>query len=182
MSVIPAAVSGDGDVSGAIGKLSSAADRSAKTGQSLATQGADLLGPIQEYLKAVTGGDRQALMQATMPERRRVIDQYATAKKAIAEFTPRGGGQAGAMAQLQGQQAGDLAETTATARQKGITTAGTLGGQLTTLGLSADALASGDLNSIINALTKQDETKSDKWAAIGQGLGTMAGYYFGRGA
>lgn len=182
-SMPKAANSGGGsDLDRALGDLTSSKDRNTDLAKMFNEEGQHLLQPLTEYLKAVTGGDRQALLQATMPERRRVIDQYATAKKAIAEFTPRGGGQAAAGAQLQADQAGDLANIGASARKEGFQQSGQVGMGLQGMGLQADAIASGDLNSLIQTLTAQEEAKANRWAQVGQAAGMIAAMYFTGGA
>lgn len=168
--------SGDDEINKAIGDLREHAKTATDLSKTYNAQGAEMFAPVADYLKKVTSGDRQAVLQATMPERRRVIDQYATAKKAIAEFTPRSGGQAAAGAQLQAKEAGDLAETTASARQAGFGQAADLSKAAATLGISAEQLASGDLNSIINALTAQQAAGANSAAGLGQALGTLAGF------
>lgn len=160
----------------AINQLISGSNRAFDLSNIFGGEAQDLLGPISKYLKDVTGGDRQGLLQATMPERRRVIDQYATAKKAIAEFAPRSGGQASSMNALQAKEAGDLATTTSGARKEGIDTAVNFGSNLNQMGLSAEALAHGDLQSIIQALTQKDSDNGAKWAQYGQAAAQIAMY------
>lgn len=156
-----------------IGDLKGDAASARDLSKSIGIQGLDLLGPASDYLKAILSGDRTAVMQATAPERRRVIDQYSAAKKAIAEFTPRGGGQAGSMNALQAQEAGDLSTIGSGARTKAIDTATGTGTQLEGLGLSAKALASGDLGQILQALTAKEGQNAQSAAAFGQGVGQL---------
>jgi len=167
---------GDDEINKAIGDLKTHAQTATDMSKQFTAQGADLFAPVADYLKKVTSGDRQAVLQATMPERRRVIDQYATAKKAIAEFTPRGGGQAAAGAELQGKEASDLATTTASARQQAFGQEADLSKAASALGISAESLASGDLNSIISALSAQNAAHAQSASGLGQALGTLAGF------
>lgn len=141
----------------------------------LGKQGNALLDPASDYLKAILSGDRQETLQATMPERRRVIDQYSAAKKAIAEFSPRSGGQAGAGLKLQAQEASDLAGIVPQARQSAVQQAVSAGTALQGLGLSAESLASGDLSAVLQALTAKDANGVD-WAAIGSAAAQIAMY------
>jgi hypothetical protein len=167
---------GDQQINAAIGNLKTNASEASALGKQFGAQSADLFQPVADYLKKVTSGNRQDVLAATMPERRRVIDQYATAKKAIAEFTPRGGGQAAAGAALQGKEASDLATTTAEARQQAFGQEGNLATAAAQLGISEQSLASGDLNSILNALNTQNQQHAQSAGALGSALGTLAGF------
>ena len=173
-SMLPMLFAGDGDsTDDPLKALRSSADRAAGMSKEFSAQGADLMGPATDYLKKLISGDRSDLMQATMPERRRVIDQYSSAKRAIAEFTPRGGGQASAMMGLQAQQAGDLAGLGAGARKDATSAALGAGTQLKGMGLSAESLASNDLSALIQAITQKNQGNQSNWAAVGSAVGTM---------
>jgi hypothetical protein len=172
---------GGGDdkaISAAIGNLKSQASQASDMGKQYGMQGQELMQPVAQYLKSVTSGDRQAVLQATMPERRRVIDQYSTAKQAIAQFTPRSGGQAAAGATLQGKEASDLADTTAQARQSAFGQEGNLAQAASALGISEQQLASGDLNSILNALNTQQQVHAQSASGLGQALGMISALAF----
>lgn len=157
----------------AMSSLLSGADRATDLAKGFESQGQDLFGPAAQYLKAVISGDRNALMLATQPERNRVIDQYSAAKKAIAEFTPRGGGQAGAMNQLQAKQASDLSSIGGTARREGVGTALEAGTRTKALGLSAEGLAGQEWAAILEALTQKDASNKNMWGQFGQAAGTL---------
>ena len=151
-------------------------------GEQSSAMGTDALAPVMKYLQSILGGDPQALMAATQPERGRVIDQYDTARRSAAEFGPRGGGTTSALAKSRFDQAASLADITSTARREAVATEGELGVQLKSLGLSAEGLASTDLNSIINAvLNKQylDVQKRGQNAALLGDVGTAAGSIIG---
>lgn len=143
-----------------------------------AQMGQDVLSPAADYLKAVTGGDRQALLQATMPERRRVIDQYASAKKAIAEFAPRSGSQAGSMIDLDARKAGDLAAVTAGARSQGVTLSTQLGTALRGQSMTAAGQASSNLGTSIQTLLAQAQQRGATTAALGESLGSILGNWY----
>lgn len=175
--VLPLLFGGDdGGEQKSLNALQQSTDRALQIGKSATANAEDLFGPIAQYLKDVTGGDQQALRQATFPERRRVIDQYATAKKAIGEFSPRGGGQAAAMSELQGKEAGDLAQIGFQARQQGVGQAADLSSQLRSLGLSAEQLASGNMTQILNAMQQRNANKAQGLSGLGSALGTLAGF------
>lgn len=163
----------DAKVKSAVGDLEKSTKRLTAEGQSLSGQGADVLGPALKYLKDVSGGDRQAVLAATMPERRRVMDQYDAAKKSISEFSPRGGGQASAYATLNASQASDLAEVGATARREGIDRAAGIGLNLKGLGLNAEQGAAANLNAIIQTYLTQAQQKGASAASLGEGLASL---------
>lgn len=158
-----------------IGQLTDSAKTSDSRANDFFGQSQDILGPVNDYLKAILGGDQNALMEATKPERRRVIDQYAAAKKAIAEFTPRGGGQATAMLNLQGKQAGDLAGVTSGAKQNALGLATSLGSQYNATAAQQQGMAQNALGQALSGQTQQDATKAGNWQSLAQGAGMILG-------
>src|SRR4029450_11234953 len=74
-------------------------------GQDILGEGQRMLKPVLEHLMRLLGGDPEAINEAIQPEVAGVLSQYDAAKRAISEFTPRGGGQASAVANLQAGQA-----------------------------------------------------------------------------
>lgn len=158
-----------------IGQLTQSAQGSDSRANDFFSQSKDILGPVNEYLKAVLGGDQNALMEVTKPERRRVIDQYAAAKKAIAEFTPRGGGQATAMNNLAGNQAADLAGIAASAKKQGLDAATTLGSQYNAIGAQQQGMAQNALGQALSGSSAQDAQRAQNWQSLAQGAGTILG-------
>jgi len=147
-------------------------------GAASSSAGTDAIAPVMKYLQSILGGDPQAMLAATQPERGRVIDQYDTARRNAAEFGPRGGGTTGALAKSRFDQASSLSDITSSTRRDAAATEGQLGLQLKSLGLSAEQLASTDLNSIINAiLNKQylDVQKRGQNAGLLGDVGSAAG-------
>lgn len=171
--------------------LKSLQDKSADAGtqgKQLSGMGADALAPVLDYFKKVLGNDPSAIMQATQPQRGRVIDQYDTARKSIANFAPRGGGSSEAYAGSYVSEGQDLSALTSQARTEATGQAAQLGTALEGLGLSAQQLQSADLNTIIQAiLSKQglDLIKSGQnkqmAAGLAEGLGTLLGLSLTRG-
>lgn len=159
---------------GPLDALQQNAEASSELSAFLTEQGRDLFGPASEYLKAILSNDRQAIQAATMPERRRVIDQYATAKKAIAEFVPRGGGVAGAMTRLEGDKASDLAMVGAGMRPQAAQTALSAGGGMFGQGIQASGAASQNLTALVEALQNQDAMSAQNAANWGQIAATIA--------
>lgn len=163
----------DATTAGPLDALNKNAQGATDLSKSLGMEGSDLFGPAAAYLKKILSGDRQQLLEATAPERHRVIDQYATAKKALAEFTPRGGGQAGSMNRLQAQEASDLSGIGSAARAAATTTGLSAGLNAQGLGLQASGIAANDYTGILDFMQKQNELKAQSSAALGQGLGSL---------
>lgn len=178
-AMIPALFGGGNDGYDDILKsLEKSSDRNFDSAQSLGMSSQDLFKSVIPYLQAVTSGDRQQLLGATMPERKRVIDQYATARKSLAEFAPRSGGTAGALAGMNAQQASDLSMIGANARQGGFDAASGLGTNLLSASQNAENTGTNSLNAmanIINARNQQSAQSAGQW---GNALGMLAGLAF----
>lgn len=162
--------------------LQKQADVTGAEGQQSNAMGSDALAPVMKYLQSILSGNPSDVLAATQPERGRVIDQYDTARKAVAEFGPRGGGTTSTAAQSRFDQASSLADITSSARRDAVATEGQLGLQLKQLGLTAEQLKSADLNSIINAvLNKQylDVQKRGQTAGLLGDIGSAAGSVIG---
>src|SRR5262245_40065217 len=169
---------GGDDLSRALAKLQDTATKANQVGIDATTQGSDMFRAVIPYVKAMAGGDQAALNVATMPERKRVIDQYDTARRSIAQFTPRGGGQATAMSNLYGQEASDLSGLFANARQQGVSQATDIGHVLSSLGLSAEGMSAQTQAAIAQILQKQQEQKASGWAGFAQAIGEIIGTIF----
>lgn len=134
---------------------------------------AETLGPVLKYFKTLIGGDEGALMSATTPERARVIDQYDTARKAISEFGPRGGGTNATLAGSRFQEASDLAGITSQARTNAVSGAANLGMGLTQAGLSSEQLANQDLGAILSGILGKESLDVQK---RGQNAGVLGSF------
>ncbi len=155
----------------------------------LGTQGQEALGPALQYLKSILGNDPSAIMSAMRPESGRVMDQYDTARKSIAAFAPRGGGQQAAFADTYSDEAEGLNDIFSKARREGFSQAAAIGSNLTGLGLSAAQLEAADLNSVLSAvLTREgfDVTKRgqnmEALGGLGEALGMIIATKMGGGA
>ncbi len=153
-----------------------------RTGTAVAT-------PAANYLQDVLSSNPAAILDATKQERGRVIDQYDTARRAIANFGPRGGGSTSVLAESRFQQAESLSDITSSARRDAVSAAGELGVRLTALGLNADQLASADLNSVIRAILAREgvgiagqELGLQKGEATGSLVGEILSGVFNRGS
>lgn len=149
------------NVPGAIGNATAAATQLGASGAATTAEGNAALAPVLNYLAAVTSGDPSALLAATMSERRRVIDQYDTARQA-AQFSPRGGGTSSAVVNANTREAGDLASIGANARAEGIKTAAQLGTTLTGQGQNAQSASVSHLTQLLGPLmaNKQNDQQS----------------------
>lgn len=143
--------------------------------------------PAVNYLTDVLSSNPAAIMDATRQERGRVIDQYDTARRAIANFGPRGGGSTSTLAESRFTQAESLADITSTARRDAVSQAGVLGTRLAALGLNADQLASADINTVIRAILAREgvgvqgqQLGLEKGEASGQLIGEVLGSIFNR--
>lgn len=158
----------------AAGDLSNLTKSLDATGNTLGARGADALGPVLSYLTKVAGGDPASVLEATAPERAKVMDQYATAKKSLM-FTPRGGGQASATAGIAASEARDLATLAPAARRDAMSQLGTLGTTLTGQGVQAKSSATSAASNaaeIYSRLGTQDDQKS---AGLGSSIGKFVG-------
>ena len=142
---------------------------------------------VTDYFRALVGGDPAALLDATKAERGRVIDQYDTARDAIAKFGPRGGGSTSASAASRISEANQLSDITAGARTNAADKLAGVGLSEQGLGLSAEQLASGDIGQVLQAMFGQQQLdvqksgqKSANYAAMAQGIGTLIGLYLTR--
>ena len=158
------------------------------TASGLKAQGNDAMAPTLDYFKDILGGDPSAVMDATKGPRGRVIDQYDSARQAASRFGARGGGTNAAIADSYFMQANQLSDITSAAKSDAATQLGQLGGTLTGLGLSADQLASADVNSVIQAVLAREQIKQQGHAAnmallgdIGSAAGSIIGGVLNKG-
>lgn len=162
--------------------LQANADRLHDKSLDLSAKGSDTLSPVLAYFKKLMGDDPSAILEATGPERGRVIDQYDTARKAVSQFAPRGGGASQAIGQSYFSEANQLSDITSSARRDAFGASANLGTTLTGLGLSADQLESADLTTIINALLTKRGQNAGAWAGGAEALGTILGLVLTRGS
>lgn len=148
--------------------------------------GAGNISDASSYLRQLLSGNPQGLLAATAPERGRVIDQYDTARQAIGQFGPRGGGTTSAMAQSRLDESQALSDIFSTSRREAFGQSAALGQGLMGLGLSADQLASADLEKVMDAILTEQGFDVQKraqnmqlWASLGQSAGYAAGSAWG---
>lgn len=158
-----------------------------KRGDQLGASGDNSMKLVTDYFSKLVGGDEQALLDATKVERGRVINQYDTARNAITQFGPRGGGSTSASAYSRISEANELSDVTASARTNAADKLTGIGATEQGLGLSADQLASGDIGQVLQSLFGQEQLdaqksgqKSANYSALAQGIGTILALYLTR--
>ncbi len=164
-----------GDLDDILRRLDERSERQSAQGENLLSLGTSGLRPALRFLTAITRGDPGAVGQATQPERRRVIDQYDTARRAVAQFAPRGGGQTSTIAQSFTDEAGVLGDIFAKGRREGATALGQLSTRLASLGISAESVAGQNLSTLVRAYLTQDEQARRSAGGFGEALGGLAG-------
>lgn len=175
------------DLTNAITGLKDASSTVGKQGAQLTGGATDQLAPILNYFKQLTGNNPSAILDATKPDRGRVIDQYDSARRAISNFAPRGGASSDALASSYTSEANQLSDITSTARSTAIGQSASLGTTLEGLGLSAEQLQGADLNTVVNAILGQkgldlQASGQNKQLAAGlsEGLGMLLGLFLTR--
>lgn len=167
--------------------LGASAATAGAQGKEFGDMSATALTPVLNYFKSLTGSNPAALLDATRMQRGRVIDQYDTARRTAENFGPRGGGLTSALAGSQFSEASDLTDITSQAKTAAAGQLATLGPALANLGLSAQALQTQDLDSIINAVLAREGVNTQKRGQnlalagdIGKAAGSLLGVWLGR--
>lgn len=147
----------------------------------LGAQGKAAVAPVMDYYKDILT-DPNANMAATRGQRGRVIDQYDSARQAASRFGAKGGGTNAAIADSYFTQASSLNDIASAAQTDAAAQLGQLGTTMTGLGLSADQLASADVNTVIQAVLGREQIKSQNKQAnlsilgdIGSAAGSIIG-------
>lgn len=167
--------------------LKQSSERTGQQAGALGGMSTEALAPVLNYFKQMLGSDPSALMNATRQERGKVIDQYDTARRAIASFGPAGGGTTSALAESRFAQAESLADITSSATKDAAGNAAQLGTQLAGLGLSAEQLSSMDLGAVIQSIMQRESLNVEKHGqnmqalgGAGEALGSLLGLYLTR--
>lgn len=136
-------------------------------------QADDFASLLSNYLKPILGGDRNAMLSAVEPEVSGVMDQYDAAYRKVNEFSPRGGGRVGALADLEAGRARDVSQTITTSRRDAFGKAQTLQQFLASLGISLDGQSSNDLARALAGLQGQEVNEREDNAAMGSAIGDI---------
>lgn len=149
-----------------------------KSGTDLTAKGSAALDPVLKYFQALASGDPSQALAATSPQRGRVIDQYDSARRSAAQFTPRGGGQASSEQESRSREAGQLADTTSQARSEGASALASLGSDVTRSGLSAEEASINAMVSTLQPLLEQQKQQGADVSKIFGGIGELVGSFF----
>lgn len=157
-------------------------EQSRKQGQEFIGQGQEAIIPALEYYNNILSSNPAGVLEATKPERGRVIDQYDTARRNLVNFGPRAGGTASSLAGLEVAKANQLSDLTAEARRTGASESADLGATLAGLGITEENAGAQNLSSAIQALLTKagyDVTKRGQNLEAASGLGEAAGTLIG---
>lgn len=156
------------NITGDVNTIRSNAQTQNLQGSRLAAQGKSTLDPALRYFQQLLSGDPGTALQATQPDRARVIDQYDAARKAIATTTPRGGGSASTINESRVKEASDLGTLTASARANAANTAASLGLDLSKTGLTAEEQSQQILAETLGpTLNQENQDTANTWKTVG---------------
>ena len=133
---------------------------------------ADIQKALGYYLPLLSG-DRQAMMEAMGPEVNQISAQYDTAKRAAAEFTPRGGGRTAALAELPFRKTGEITGALQKARPEAAGKVTDIGQLLASIGLGTMPGGGGAAASLLSSLTAERGQTMALWGDIGTGAGKI---------
>ena len=147
-------------------------------GEQALTGGQEALRPVLAYLMKLMGGDPAAINEAILPEVQGVLSQYDTARRAISEFTPRGGGQTSALSNLRIGAASDIAGLRSTARRSAVGELARLGLGQEQIGTNLSSLGLQGLDAAMRGALYEAQSKRQMWANLGMGIGSIAASAF----
>lgn len=142
-------------------------------------EGTRLMGRAEQSLDPVLGfyrrllGDRQAAMEAMAPEISTIVSQYDSARKAAAEFAPRGGGKTQALVESPFREAGDIARLVQTARQGAVKGLEEVGGAYGQLGQAQLGLAGANWQNIMGDILEKYAIDKKQRAQSMSSLGSL---------
>lgn len=150
-------------------------------GRDIVGQGQEALVPVIAHLMKLLGGDPQEVEEAILPETQGVLAQYDTARRAVAEFTPRGGGQVSAFANSRIAEASDLASLRSTARRSAVGELSKLGVAQEEVGGRLEGQGLQGLGGVLEGALREAASKRQMWSDLGMGIGMMAATLFAPG-
>ena len=134
---------------------------------------ADIQKALGSYLPLLTG-DRQAKIEGLGPEVNQISAQYDTARRAAAEFTPRGGGRTAALAEVPFRKAGAITSLLQKVRPEAAGKVTDIGQLLASIGLTAMPRGEGGAAaSLLSTLTAERGQTMKLWGDIGVGAGEI---------
>jgi hypothetical protein len=166
--------------------LGGVADTAGAFGKKDSKSGYKSLKMVIDYLKPLVSGDRTAMTEALGPELGNIGRQFDSAKRNTAEFGPRGGGQAGELANLETQRASTIGDAYLKARPLAAGALTNIGSIMTGAGTSNFGAATGAYNSqgnqysnLAQQIAQERARRSAAWGSLFSGIGSAAGGFLG---
>ncbi len=125
------------------------------------------------YYSGILGGDRQSMMETVAPEVNTILGQYDTAKRAVAENAPRGGGANTTQANAPYALSGEITNLLNTVRPQAAAATTDIGKFLSTLGTTETGQAGNLINQ--NAWTQlaKGQQQAGTAGALGKAIGSI---------
>ncbi len=130
--------------------------------------------PILDRLMKILSGDPSAVDTAVAPQVRGVIDQYDTARKNTAEFSPRGGGSNAVQAGSRVNEAADIAGVKSNAIKDAIAQLSQLGSTELSAGTTQQAEGLQGLLQTLQGALQGKAQDAQLWSDVGSAVGTFA--------
>lgn len=148
-----------GAVEEEFGGLESIGRVTGRVGKKALKHGRQDLEQVGEFFKTLLTGDKQAVTQTLSPEIEATRSQYDAAKRNLAEFAPRGGGQVSAIGNLQAGEASQIGNLYTGARQRGAEGLAGIGSALGSLGIASESLATESIGKVLQGLLSEQGIK-----------------------
>ncbi len=125
------------------------------------------------YYSGILGGDRQSMMETVAPEVNTILGQYDTAKRAVAENAPRGGGANTTQANAPYALSGEITNLLNTVRPQAAAATTDIGKTLSALGTTETGQAGNLINQ--NAWTQlaKGGQQASTAGALGKAIGSI---------
>jgi hypothetical protein len=162
------------DPSKASGAAGQAAGNLFGQGGDLMKSGQFDLGAVISRLQKLLSGDPGTVDQAIQPQAQGVTSAYETARRNIAQFTPRGGGQSGAITQSRLSEASDIGSLRASAVNSASSQLAQIGQNLLGTGAQLESASVGQMLSLVQDAIKQQGDNRSFWSGIGTAIGKLA--------
>lgn len=147
------------------------ADVLAQLGIGNLSAGAQTLQQPLNYYSGILSGDRQQALETVAPEVNTILGQYDTAKKAVSEYAPRGGGTATTMANAPYALSGQITNLLNTVRPQAAQATTGIGQFLDTLGTTQTGQSEGLINANVLAQLAKTGQQSQYAGLLGGALG-----------
>ena len=142
-------------------------------GQGMMSQGKGNMDMVQQYLQRMASGDRNLMQQSLAPEINGMTQAAQGSVANARSLYPRSGGSAAAAAQLPYQLQGGINNLMFGARPQAMQQLAQLGGNQSSLGLSAMGQGSGLTNNMLQYGLQAQNQMFNQGSQIGQGMSSM---------